>query len=64
MGTEVYLDVCVVIPTYNEVGTISELVVSLLELDELGITIPMLMDYRERIEDKREQIMPTVYFTK
>lgn len=39
MVTEVHRDVCVVIPTYNEVGAIGELVVSLLELDELGLRV-------------------------
>jgi hypothetical protein len=32
--------------------------------DELGITIPKLMEYRERKEAGREWIMPTVYWTK
>jgi len=44
MGTEVHRDVCVVIPTYNEVGAIGELVVSLLELDELGVRVVIVDD--------------------
>jgi len=32
--------------------------------DELGITIPKLMRYKERIEAKKERIMPTIYWAK
>jgi len=32
--------------------------------DELRITIPKLMRYKERIEAKKERIMPTIYWTK
>jgi len=44
MGIGSRCDVCVVIPTYNEVGTIGELVVSLLELDELGVRAVIVDD--------------------
>lgn len=32
--------------------------------DELRITIPKLIQYKERIEAKRDRIMPTIYWTK
>ena len=44
MGIGSRCDVCVVIPTYNEVGTIGELVVSLLELDELSVRVLIVDD--------------------
>lgn len=37
-------DVCVVIPTYNEVGSIGELVVSLLGLDGLSVRVVVVDD--------------------
>jgi glycosyltransferase involved in cell wall biosynthesis len=40
----VAVDVCVVIPTYNEVSAIGEFVVSLLELDELGVRVVIVDD--------------------
>ena len=32
--------------------------------DELKITIPKLMEYKERIEEKRDRIKPTIYWSK
>ena len=32
--------------------------------DELKITIPKLMEYKDRIEAKRDRILPTIYWTK
>jgi len=32
--------------------------------DELRITLPKLVEYRDRIEAKRECIKPTIYWSK
>ena len=32
--------------------------------DELRITIPKLMQFKDRIEAKRDRLLPTIYWTK
>jgi len=44
VGMLVRRDVCVVVPTYNEVGSIGELVVSLLGLDGLSVRVVVVDD--------------------